>query len=137
VLKQEIAIGRASDHDRSIADRQDLVSPLMIKAKAADDAVSTLQSRSPPSMLRALVGSSVDEAALIPIGAFGPALKRRDQRDRRGPPIGPTEPKSALRFVRGRLSNLSCDAEIGGKPGRADRVPGTQGCFVAVSMMGA
>lgn len=47
MLKVKIAAGRASDHDRAVADRQDLVSPFVIESKATNDAVIALQSRTP------------------------------------------------------------------------------------------
>ena len=48
------AYSALGDHDRAIANRQDLVAPLVMKAKAADNALIPLQSRTPRCARRGL-----------------------------------------------------------------------------------
>lgn len=122
MLKVKIAAGRASDHDRAVADRQDLVSPFVIESKATNDAVIALQSRT-PCVVQRVTGLRARRPPFLS------AILARRSRDH----TQETQ-ETPIRVERDRISRFRGAAAIGVGPTMENGAPGK---FVAVSMIGA
>lgn len=125
MLKVKIAAGRASDHDRAVADRQDLVSPFVIESKATNDAVIALQSRT-PCVVQRVTGLRARRPPFLS------AILARRSRDHTQETQETQE--TPIRVERDRISRFRGAAAIGVGPTMENGAPGK---FVAVSMIGA